>query len=306
MKLFFRSALCFFFAVLCPLAGCLLFPEREEAQEDILLLLPDGDCSELSEEDYLTGVLAGEMPASFPPEALKAQAVAARSYARRLSTGSRHPDAALCTRGECCQHYLSEAEQRELWGADYDLYAAALRAAVRATEGEILRYEGEPIEACFHASSPVCTENSEAVWGQSVPYLVSVSSPETAETVPRFLSSAELTAEELCAALALEPLPGCELGECRRDAAGRVETLELMGCSFTGTELRQRLSLRSTAFTAEYAAGLYRFTVSGSGHGVGMSQYGARILAEDGWDYAAILRHYYPGTELFKAAPCTP
>lgn len=260
----------------------------------------------LAMADYLTGVLAAEMPASFGEEALKAQAVAARSYTLYCLAHGKHAGK-LCANAACCQAYLDAAQRRERWGEDFPKYERRVRDAVRATAGEILRYEGSPVQAVFHASSYLCTESSAEVW-RGVPYLVSVSSPESPETVPGLISYAELTAEELKNAVenthpeanfpedAESWLEGTE-----RDASGRVKKIKIAGAELTGKEVRSLFLLRSTAFELSYGEGKFLFTVSGFGHGVGMSQQGANVMAQQGADYTAILAHYYPSTTLCRS-----
>lgn len=269
-------------------------------------LLLDGEIRELPLEDYVVGVLAGEMPASFAPEALKAQAVAARTYALYCAASSKHEGADVCGKPGCCQAWRDEEDLRRGWGADYEQNLARLRAAAEETAGEYLCYEGEPVFAAFHASSAGATEASGAIWNPR-PYLVSVPSPESADTVPHYVSRL------LCAPLdfrdtllAAHPEadlsggPETWLGPVERDASGRVASVTLGGVPIRGTELRTLFSLRSTAFTLAYDAEGFCFTVTGSGHGVGMSQYGAEVMAQSGADYREILAHYYPGTALGK------
>ena len=278
-------------------------PVPESAPETVRLLR-DGEIYELPLEDYLVGVLAGEMPASFAPEALKAQAVAARTFALYCAAGHKHAGADVCADAACCQAWLSDARMRQNWGADYAQNLSRLRAAAEQTAGEYLCYEGRPVFAAFHSSSAGATEASGAIWNPR-PYLVSVPSPESADTVPRYVSRL------LCAPLdfrdtllAAHPEadlsggPESWLGEIARDESGRVASVTLGGVPVRGTELRTLFSLRSTAFTLTYGAEGFCFTVTGSGHGVGMSQYGAEVMARGGADYREILAHYYPGTSL--------
>ena len=282
-----------------------LLPAPEAAPAAIRLLL-EGEVRTLPLEDYLVGALAGEMPASFAPEALKAQAVAARTYALYCAAGGKHGQADVCGEPSCCQAWLDEESLRRNWGADYEANCARLRAAVEDTTGEYLCYEGEPVFAAFHSSSAGATEASGAIWNPR-PYLVSVSSPESADTVPRYVT------ELLCAPLDfrdtllaahpeadLSGEPETWLGPVECDASGRVASVTLGGVAVRGTELRTLFSLRSTAFTLTQDAEGFRFTVTGSGHGVGMSQYGAEVMAQNGADYREILAHYYPGTTLVK------
>ncbi len=277
--------------------------------ETLRVLLPDGEIEEMALEDYVRGVLAAEMPADFPPEALKAQAVAARTYALYCAAGHKHGGADVCTRFSCCQAWQDERTLREKWGADYERCADRLRRAAAETEGQILTWEGEPVFAAFHSSSAGATEDCGAVWNPR-PYLVSVPTPETAETVPGFLSSlrcGELdfrdTVLSVCPEADFSGPAESWVGELRRDASGRVASAVIGGRELRGTELRSLFSLRSTAFTLDYAEGEFVFTAAGFGHGVGMSQYGARIMAEQGADYAAILAHYYRGTALTLLRP---
>ena len=272
--------------------------------------LSDGEVIETTMADWLPGVVAGEMPASFEPEALKAQAVAARTYILHLmgTTKAAHPDAAVCNDPGCCKAHLTDEQLRTNWGESYDANMEKIRSAVTATDGQYLSWEGEPIEAVFHSSSAGMTEDAAAVWNAR-PYLVSVDSPETAEDVPNYVTSVTIAtadfANTICAEYPDAQLTGEAafwLGSTERDASGRVESVEIGGVSVPGTELRTLFDLRSTAFTLDYTDAGFLFTVTGYGHGVGMSQYGANVMAEDGSDYAEILAHYYPGTELTNAA----
>ena len=269
--------------------------------ETVITVLTDGKTQETTMADYLIGVVAAEMPASFEPEALKAQAVAARTYIldRAAHPIEAHRDAAVCGDPGCCCAYVSEDVMRENWGRDFRKNLRRIRNAVRETDGQRLTYEGEPIRAVFHSSSGGQTEASAALWG-AVPYLVSVSSPETAQTVPGFETTVTVSAADAEKALEvkLPEDPAQWLGETVRDASGRVETITIGGRTLSGAEARSLFSLRSTNFTAEAADGNLVFHVIGSGHGVGMSQYGANVMAQQGVGYAEILAHYYPGTVL--------
>ncbi len=269
------------------------------------LLMSDGSIAEINARDYLIGVTAAEMPASFDDEALKAQSVAARSYLRRyLEHGSRHEGADICASSACCQAYLADDELRRLWGEGYDGNMKKIRNAVAATDGEYLSYEGEAILAAFHSSSSGMTESGAEVWGD-VPYLISVSSPEKVGDVPDFesgLSVGEIDFRDTLLHLHPEAdftAPADEwIGAVKKTESGRVRTIRLGGVDFSGAEIRELFSLRSTAFELVRTDGGFRFTVRGYGHGVGMSQYGANVMAKGGADYRDILRHYYPDTVL--------
>ena len=266
-------------------------PEAPPAQT--VRLLRDGEVVELPMEQYLVGVVAAEMPADFEPEALKAQAVAARTYTLYCAASKRHADADVCADYRCCQAWKSDEDADE-----------RVRLAVQATAGEYLRFEGQAVFAAFHSSSAGFTEDCGAIWS-GAPYLVSVSSPENADTVPNYVSHAERspldfrdTLLSVCPEADFSGDPETWIGGVSRDASGRVSEAVLGGAVFSGVKLRELFALRSTAFGLAYQDGVFRFTVVGYGHGVGMSQYGANVMASQGSDYRAILAHYYPGTEL--------
>lgn len=257
-------------------------------------------------QKYLVGVVAAEMPASFAQEALKAQAVAARSYALYCAASGRHAGAGadVCTDSACCQAWISEERMRQNWQENFDENFARIFSAVDQTDGQYLAYDGEPIFAAFHSSSGGYTEDCGAIWN-SVPYLISVESPETADSVPNFVSILELSLldfrDTILHADSSADFSGDESGwiqEIVRDGSGRVDHAILGGIKLSGTEIRSLFSLRSTNFSLEYADGIFRFTVTGFGHGVGMSQYGAAVMAAEGANFEEILSHYYPGTTL--------
>ena len=272
-------------------------------------VLTDGSIETVTMSDWLPGVVAGEMPASFEPEALKAQAVAARTYIM-YSMGrekSAHPEADVCDDPGCCKAHASDETLRQNWGESYESNWAKILEAVRSTDGEYMSYGGEVIQAVFHSSSAGRTEDSAAIW-QAQPYLVSVDSPETAEDVPNYVSSLSVSPEDFKSTVQtlhpeaqLEGDPAYWLGAAVHDASGRVESVDIGGAQVPGTELRTLFELRSTAFALDYTPDGFLFTVTGYGHGVGMSQYSANVMAEDGADYEEILTHYYPGAELTRA-----
>lgn len=278
-------------------------PSAAEAPQTVVVLTETGE-REMTLREYLTGVVAAEMPASFEREALMAQAVAARSYALCQIRSGKHGAAQLCTDYRCCQAWKSDEALREQWGAHYEENLARICAAVDGTDGEYLAYEGQPALALFHAASAGATEDCGALWSAR-PYLVSVSSPETAADVPDYVSFVQCTALDFRDTI-LSASPDADfsgpaevwLGAVSRDASGRVSEAEIGGEALSGAKLRELFALRSTAFTLEYIDGGFRFTVTGYGHGVGMSQYGAQVMARGGADYREILEHYYPGTVL--------
>lgn len=268
-------------------------PQMPAAAPMTVRVLRDGAVEEMPLERYLVGVVAAEMPADFEPEALRAQAVAARTYTLYCAHSRRHAEADVCTDYRCCQAWKSD-----------ELADKRVREAVEATAGQYLRYEGEAAFTAFHSSSAGFTEDCAAIWG-GAPYLVSVSSPENAESVPNYVSHVDVspldfrdTLLSVCPEADFSGAPETWIGETERDPSGRVAQMRLGGAAFSGVKLRELFSLRSTAFALAFEEGVFRFTVVGFGHGVGMSQYGANVMASQGAGYAAILRHYYPGTEL--------
>lgn len=274
-----------------------------EVQPRTIRVLHESAVTETDMEEYIIGVTAAEMPASFETEALKAQAVAARSYALYCKHGGKHQEADVCTDPACCQAWQSEEELREKWN-DNGEYYDKIAAAVRETAGEYLSYNGQAVFAAFHSSSAGETEDSGEIWSP-VPYLVSVSSPESERDVPNFVSTVECSPLDFRDTV-LHDHPEANftspranwVTELRRDASGRVDTAVIGGAEISGEEMRSLFSLRSTAFTLDYTGSAFRFTVTGYGHGVGMSQYGANVMARDGYTYRDILFHYYPETEL--------
>ena len=267
-----------------------------------------GEITEIPLRDYLIGAVGAEMPASFAPEALKAQVIAAHTYAERqcmLAAGRDELKGADFSDDPALyQACLTEDEQRERWGTHYDLNHNRIAAAVDAVQGELLYYDDAPIIAAFHAISSGRTESAEHVWGSEIAYLCSV--PSDADcSAPDFETSVVLSAEEvrekLLAAhtgLTLGSDPALWFGVPEVTEAGTVLRLQAGDGIFTGQELRSILGLRSAAFTAGYADGQFTFTVHGFGHDVGMSQYGANAMAQEGKSYREILAYYYPGAEL--------
>lgn len=249
-------------------------------------------------DDYLRSVVPEEMPVDWPAEAIKAQSVAARSFA--LASRGRHAGESydLCTTTHC-QLYTGTAAEK-----------SASNAAIKATRGEVLTYGGKPIEALFHTDSGGMTENSEDVWGSHVPYLRAAKDTPT-KTMPwtKTISRADLE-RKLAAkghdigkvrSLALSPLA---IGRAAKDrtASGRVKTMTVKGtkgtATLSGTTWRSLLGLKSTLFDAKLTKDAVTFTGYGSGHGLGISQWGAERMAAKGKSYADILHHYYTGITL--------
>lgn len=274
----------------------------EPAPQEVRVLMPEGQVETMALEDYLWGVVAAEMPASFQPEALKAQAVAARSYTcwqAEHPTGA-HPDAQVCCDFACCQAWISREQRLEQWPEEHrEEYSRKITEAIQSTAEERLLWQGETALAVFHASSAGQTRSAEEVWGRAIPYLVSVDSPEGEADAPNYYSVVRFTPEEFREKTEAG-CPGAQLGEDVTTWIQQAEdgTLRVGGVTLSNLEVRKLYALRSASFTVECSPKGITFYVTGYGHGVGMSQYGANVMAREGADYRAILAHYYPGTEI--------
>jgi stage II sporulation protein D len=267
-------------------------------QNRIPVLTENGTLEHMPLEEYLTGVVLGEMPGSFDAQALMAQAVVARTYALRSHTvGTKHPDGAVCTTSACCQGYCAAVDYLAKGGSEADYQK--IRQAVLDTAGLVLTYGGNLIEATYFSSSGGMTEDALAVWGTDVPYLQATESPEPGYG-EQTLASVTFTAEEFETALGskLTGVPATWFGAVTYTAGGGVDTMEICGVVYKGTTLRQKLGLRSTAFTISAPGDHIIITTRGYGHRVGMSQYGAEAMAVQGSSFREILAHYYPGTVL--------
>ncbi|MDN5347039.1 MAG: stage sporulation protein [Clostridia bacterium] len=275
-----------------------------------------GEIKLLPLEEYLVGVVAAEMPANFELEALKAQAVAARTYTlKKINTAkskpdAKHPQADVCTDAAHCQAWVPESALRRNWGLfNYLRYKGKIRQAVAATGGLVLTYRGELIEPVYHSTSNGRTESAEAVWGYNIPYLQSVPSPWDRDS-PRYRNTLTFTLGQLEQKLGVElkALPAAALIPPRGEAmkvleytpTGRVKAVKIGSKTFTGPDLRRLLGLSSTDFTWQVEGDKITFISVGNGHGVGLSQYGANGMAKEGKNFVEILSHYYPGTRLEK------
>ena len=274
----------------------------------VKVFFPDeGEIREMLLEEYILGVVAGEMPASYALEALKAQVVAARTYTLySIQHGGcqTNPKADICTSSSCCQTYRTEAQMHKTWGPRYTYNYSLLAKAVMDTAGEVMLYKGKVIDAMYHGASGGWTENSENVYSNAIPYLRSVESAHEigsrqtgqvvyaratfVEKVNDARPNAHLKAEDLesqVKALSLYP-------------SGRVEKLQLGEDVITGKTARKIFGLDSSMFTVEITADEVIFHTKGFGHGVGMSQAGANGMAADGATYKEILLHYYTGVSI--------
>ncbi len=262
-------------------------------------------------EDYVKGMVAAEMPAEFDLEALKAQAVAGRTYAVKQMVhfgGPGLPDrpgADVSTDPRQNQAWLSTLQLRERWGPfNFDRYWAKITQAVDGTRGLIVTYNGEAINAVFHSTSGERTASAKEVWGYDFPYLQSVVCNWDKKS-PRYSDSKEYTFAELeqrlgteAGVVAAAQGGGAVAQVLARTESGRVDKAKVGSKTFTGFDLRQKLELRSTNFTVETQGGKLVFKTTGYGHGAGLCQYGANGLAKEGRDFRAILTYYYTGVQI--------
>lgn len=264
-------------------------------------------------EEYIKGVVSCEMPAGFHIEALKAQSVAARTYSvskiiRSESEGNPadHPDAPLCDTTHC-QVYKSEEQLKSIKGDEWMKNGwKKICQAVEQTEGQLLYYDGQLVQqALFHSSSGGKTENSEDVFAAAVPYLVSVDSPYE-ENATHQNEKNSFSIKEFTDAIK-KKYPDISIGTVTSDntrilsrsSGGNVKDMQVGNAVLSGRDIREALGLPSAGFSIDISDDSITFTSSGSGHGVGMSQYGADGMAENGYDYREILSHYYSGTEVY-------
>ena len=279
-------------------------PDTITGTNQTVTLLHSGKVISLKLEEYLYGVVAAEMPATFETEALKAQAVAARTYTvnRSRFQNPDHPNANVCTDSAHCKAYLTKEEQEEKFQKTPELYEK-IQQAVDSTKSQIILYNNEPISAVFHSTSSGMTENSKDVWGGDYPYLVSVVS-EGEEESPRFLETKAFSFEEFRQKInagnkkvVFSDEPKNWFSHWERNESGSVKTVDICGVSLKGTEIRSLLGLRSTHFEINVTDEI-TVTTKGNGHGVGMSQYGANAMAKRGYSYIDILKKYYTGVEI--------
>lgn len=250
-------------------------------------------------ESYVVGVVASEMPANFEPEALKAQALAARTFTANKLIHESTSENYDVTDTVSDQVFKNEAELKQQWGADYTENINKIKEAVQATSGEIITYEGTPINAAFFSTSNGHTENSEDYWENELPYLRSVESPWDEEASPVFLDQQTFTFTQVEDALNIDLPENSSISmETTTTDSGRVGQLELEGNTFSGKEIRTIFGLSSSDFVIEQNNNHLTFTTEGNGHGVGMSQYGANGMAKEGTGYQDIIHHYYTDVDI--------
>ena len=245
-------------------------------------------------EDYLVGVIASEMPASFNVEALKAQAVASRTYALKAKATGK-----VLTDTVSTQSYIDENEMRNKWGSSFDVYYNKIKNAVNDTKGEYLTYNNEYIEALYHSTNNDKTESSLDVFGNYYPYLISVSS-EYDKSASSYLRTTNIDFNTISSKLGIPFNNESNIQVLSYTDGGNIKEINIDGKTFTGRQLRELLNLRSADFDIINENGIANITTRGFGHGVGLSQYGSNGMANAGYSYKDILFHYYPNTQLKK------
>lgn len=250
---------------------------------------------ELDIEDYVRGVLAGEMPVSFNIEALKAQAVAARTYAlKRINKNNKYDVVDTVMN----QVYLDDNTLKSRWNSNYETYMSKINKAVTDTRGEYVDYNGYYADTLFFSTSVGNTENSEEIFGTKVAYLQSVSSEWDSEVSPVFEEKNVFTRDAFCKKLGLTNCSKIYVNIISETSTGRIKTLEINNKKFTGSQVAYYLGVKSNYFNIYIENNNVIVLTRGFGHGVGMSQYGAEGMANNGYLYKEILEHYYKGTTI--------
>lgn len=261
----------------------------------ITLKRTNGEVLQIGLEEYLIGVVAAEMPASFNSEALKAQAIVARTYTLKLLESGR-----TITDDVSTQVYKSNSELQSMWKASYNTYYNKVKNAVSATNGLCIKYNGSLIDAVYHSTSNGYTEDSVNVWGNSVPYLKTVTSPWDT-SVSSYLKNVTIGFDKISNVLGFDFNSSSSIEIISRDESNRISRIKFNDKEYSGVEIRNLLGLRSTDFDFNISDEGVNFTTRGYGHGVGMSQYGANEMSNAGYSYDRILNHYYTNVQIVKS-----
>ncbi len=281
--------------------------QTEEKQETISVFRTvSNTAEEVSFFEYICGSVAAEMPLAYNEEAIKAQAVACYTNALREKQSGNNKNGDISDNTAVHQGYIDKSQRKEKWGSDFEKYEKKLQNAVKDVEGTALYYNNELCIAAFCAISNGKTEDAENLWGAKVPYLVSVES-EGDILSPAYASTVSFSQEEflkIAEGLKVDTKKVTDLTKAvnitKKTPSGTVLTATIGNKTFTGEEIRKAFSLRSPTFAIKATENAVTFSVSGYGHGIGMSQYGANYYAEKGYDYKEILEHYYTGVEINK------
>lgn len=267
---------------------------KKDNNNYITIKRSSGLITNIEVEEYVIGVVGAEMPASFNEEALKAQAIIARTYAISVLNKGK-----ILTDTSTTQNYKDNNELKKMWGANYNKYYQKIKNAVNNTKGLYLTYDGKIIDAVYHSTSNGQTENAEYVWGTSKPYLVSVDSPYDT-TNKSFNYEKFITYNDLSKKLNMDINENSVINIISKTQGNRIEKIEINNKTYSGVQIRNLLNLRSADFELSLEDDGIIFKTKGYGHGVGMSQYGANGMAKAGYNYEQILKHYYKGVKLTK------
>ena len=318
------TLLCFFLSlamILCPLCSVEkatdvisqeLFGDSPDAEDGETAAIPtvkimsaeSKNITETTLREYLIGTVAAEMSMTYHEEAIKAQIIASHTLLEhsKLSKSEEIGEADITDSSQTHQGYIDIDARKEKWGDNYSKYREKAEKCVDEVMDLIIQYDGEPITAAFHAISNGKTENASDVWGGTYPYLISVESAGD-KLSPSYSSELTVTADEFKSIMEKQGTdlgddPNSWIGEIIRTETGMVKEIAVGDKTFKGSEIRSFFSLKSSTFDCKYGDGNFSFIVSGYGHGVGMSQYGADFMARQGLTYKEILQHYYPGTKI--------
>jgi stage II sporulation protein D len=279
--------------------------QLESSVEVAVYRMSQKQIDEIPLERYVVGVVASEMPADFELEALKAQALTARTYIVRQMMSNDQlgvPEGANVTDTVTHQVYKSEEDLKKIWKPkDYEWKLRKVQEAVIATKGQILTYDGTPIDSTFFSTSNGFTENSEDYWSNSYPYLRSVESPWDVKESPKFNNQVIMTVSEFEGKLGVK-ISSNKIGEIiERTEGNRVAKVNINGKTLSGKDIREKLELKSSDFSWVMKGNQIIISTKGNGHGVGMSQYGANGMAKEGKTYDQIVKHYYQGVTISPA-----
>lgn len=274
-----------------------IIQEKEEKINTIKVLNPNTtEIFTMDLEEYIIGVVAAEMPATFDLEALKAQAVAARTFAIYKQNHTKQDYDVII--GTSDQAFNNLEEMQNKWKENYETNFNKIQNAVINTKGEILTYEGQVIESFYFAMSNGYTERCELVFQEALPYIESVESSWDNESLNNYEVTKSFSKEEFCSLLNIS-CEQIEITDINRTSSGRIQTLKINQTEMRGVDIRRLLALRSTDFDITLGDTI-SITTRGSGHGVGMSQYGANGMAKEGHDYQEILKYFYQNVEISK------
>lgn len=266
---------------------------NSQQQPITITINKNNEIKTLNLEEYIIGVVAGEMPASFEVEALKAQAIASRTYAMyKINNTENNYDIKTDVDD---QVYITTSEMKEKWGSDFQKYYKKISDAVSATKNLVMKKDNQIFKSYYFAMSNGKTADSSTVFGETT--ISSVNSPWDNETLNKYLVTTDFTIDEIKAKLNLKETI-YNIVIISRDKTNRVEKIRVNEKEYTGIEFRQLLSLRSTDFTITEYNNVYSITTKGYGHGVGMSQYGANGMAKENYTYNEILKYYYQDIEI--------